>query len=307
MRRIPWLLLVKIAVTLGLIALIVHSVDLAETWRRIRTSSPAAILGAVALLGVGYILCGLRWAWIAEGLGLRVSGARKVRLYFLGMFASLFLPSTIGGDVVRGLLLARGEGRRRPGIPAGASVILDRANGLVALVAILSLLIPGRGFPAGFVAAWFAGLALLIGLLVLAPRLWPRLPARLDRLRALPVDSSGFRRAWLRSLPVSALFQLIVIQAHVLLGGSVGLALSWTDYALMVGLSALVAIVPISLNGFGLREAGYVGLAAWLGGSPEAAAAMAALWVVALGIAALPGLWVLWRLGGVDAIRKARD
>ncbi|MDX8402674.1 MAG: lysylphosphatidylglycerol synthase transmembrane domain-containing protein [Mariprofundaceae bacterium] len=301
MVRARWILLLKIVVTALLLGAVLTWVDLADVWRRVRMADPWRLLAAIALMMAGYALCGLRWAWIAEGLGIAVSAARKVRLYFLGMFASLFLPSTIGGDVVRGVLLARGEGRKGHGAAAAASVVLDRANGLYALVLLIAVFLPAFQWPAGFLPLWYAMVvALWLGWMLL-PLIWPRLPAR---LRALPLVEPGFRRMWWRALPVSLAFQLCVIQAHVWLGGAVGLAMGWPAFAVMVGLSGLVAILPVSLNGFGLREAGYVGLAVWLGGDADAAAAMAALWIVVLAVSSLPGLWVIWRLGGRRALAR---
>jgi hypothetical protein len=130
-----------------------------------------------------------------------------------------------------------------------------------------------------------------------------RLPEKLEKLKALPLMEKRFRQKWWRSLPVSFLFQILIVQAHVFLGMAVGLEMSWFAFSIMVGLVALVATLPISLNGFGVREAGYVSFAVYFGANGDAATAMAALWIIVLGVASLPGAWVLWRLGGLSAIR----
>ncbi|MDX8406005.1 MAG: hypothetical protein R8K50_07630 [Mariprofundus sp.] len=64
--------------------------------------------------------------------------------------------------------------------------------------------------------------------------------------------------------------------------------------------------LPLSFNGFGIREAGYVGLAVWFGGSAEAAGAMALLWVLVLAVASAPGGIVLWRMGGKSILERDR-
>jgi uncharacterized membrane protein YbhN (UPF0104 family) len=97
---------------------------------------------------------------------------------------------------------------------------------------------------------------------------------------------------------------MLVVQAHVLLGMAVGMELSWFAYGFMVCLVALASALPVSFNGFGIREAGYVSLATWFGASAEAAGAMAALWVLVLLIAALPGGYVLWKMGGTKILQK---
>jgi len=297
----------KLLLTCGLLVAVVMYVDVATVWQRIMAVNPLFILAAWLCLVLGYVLCGLRWAWIAQGLGLEVSRRQKIRLYFLGMFASLFLPSTIGGDVVRGILLAKGEGRKGMGLRAAASVILDRLNGMCALVVLLTVCMLMFTWPTALWWSWLAMVAAMwIGMLAY-PWLHARLPEKLAVIKQLPLHESAFQRMWWQSLPVSLIFQMMIIQAHVFLGMAVGLEMNWAAFAVMVGLVALVSILPISLNGFGVREAGYVGFAVYFGASGDAATAMAALWVIVLAIAALPGAWVLWKLGGLGALKSQSD
>ena len=298
------LLALKLFLTFTLLYVVFMYVDLTDVWQRIRAIDAIWFVASYLCIVLGYVLCGLRWAWIAQGLRLQISRRRKVRLYFLGMFTSLFLPSTIGGDVLRGVLLAKGEGRKGLGFSAAASVILDRINGMYALVLLLTICMLGFSWPAAW---WWSWLLLVMGMWVgmfFYPWIHGRLPKALSVVKDLPLQEPCFKRMWWRSLPVSFLFQAMVVQAHVFLAIAVGLDMSWAALSIMVGLVALVATLPISLNGFGVREAGYVGFAVYFGGNSEAATAMAALWVIVLALAALPGAWILWRLGGLKALRK---
>jgi len=304
MSRSHLILAVKILFTFGLLYGVLTYVDLSQVWQHILTVNPWWLVAAWLCLVVGYVLCGLRWAWIAQGLDIEVSRTRKIRLYFLGMFASLFLPSTIGGDVVRGILLAKSEGRSNMGVRAAASVILDRVNGMYALVALLTVSMLMFSWPSAWWWSWLALVAAMWVGMLLYPWLHARLPEKLAVLKQLPLHEQGFQRMWWRSLPVSLLFQMMIVQAHVFLGMAVGLDMNWAAFSIMVGLVALVATLPISLNGFGVREAGYVGFAVYFGASADAATAMAALWVIILAVAALPGAWVLWRLGGIKSLRS---
>jgi len=304
MSRSHLILAIKIIFTVGLLYGVLSYVDLTQVWQRILTVNPIWLVAAWLCLVVGYVLCGLRWAWIAQGLAIEVSRARKIRLYFLGMFASLFLPSTIGGDVVRGILLAKGDGRVKMGVRAAASVILDRVNGMYALVALLTVSMLMVSWPIAWWWSWLALVAAMwIGMLCY-PWLHARLPEKLRALKQLPLHERSFQGMWWRSLPISLIFQMMIVQAHVFLGMAVGLEMSWAAFSIMVGLVALVATLPISLNGFGVREAGYVGFAVYFGASADAATAMAALWVIVLALAALPGAWILWRLGGIKSLRS---
>jgi len=299
-----WLKIVLSALLLGYL---IWALDVAAILELLKTADWPLVAAAALCLIVGQVFSAIRWTWLARGLGLAVVTARKVRLYFLGMFLSLFLPSIIGGDVARGWLLARG--RDNAGWPAAASVILERVNGAVGLAMVVFFCMFFLDIPSLWIWSWNAGL--LIGwLLMLTTKIWwPKLQisawqGKLSGWKELQLATPQFAAAWWKSLPVSILFQILVVQAHVFLGQAVGLELTWYTYGFIVCLIALASALPISFNGFGIRESGYIGLATWFGADSEAAAAMAMLWVLVLLIAALPGGVVLWRMGGTRILRK---
>jgi len=161
-------------------------------------------------------------------------------------------------------------------------------------------------WPVSLWLGWSALVLLMWGGMLAYPWVHHRLPDMLHAVKRLPLHELKFQKMWWKSLPVSFVFQLLVIQAHWSLGMAVGLEMSWFAYAVMVGLVALVAILPISLNGFGVREAGYVGFAVFFQADAGAATAMAALWIVVLAISALPGAWVFWQLGGVRELERIK-
>ncbi|GMR00145.1 MAG: lysylphosphatidylglycerol synthase transmembrane domain-containing protein [Zetaproteobacteria bacterium] len=295
-------LAIKIGISLLLLAGLARYIDLEAVLERLKNVNFLWVVLASFFLMVGQVLSAIRWTWLARGLGLVVQMSRKIELYFLGMFLSLFLPSIIGGDVARGYLLARG--REGAGWAAAASVILERVNGVVAISIIATVCMLGLDLPPQWWIAWMGAVFVLwAGMLTYS--FWHRrLPRWMKRWQSLPIDQPVFYHAWWKGLLLSVLFQTLVVEIHVILGHAAGLEISWLAYGVMVCLVALASAIPVSFNGFGVREAGYVGLATYFGGSAEAAAVMAALWVVVLAVAALPGAWVLWRLGGSSAIRR---
>jgi len=296
--------LLKLALTLSLLYVVFHYVDIGLVWEHIIAVNPWYLLASWLCIVVGYFLCGLRWAWMAVGLGIDVSRKRKIHLYFLGMFTSLFLPSTIGGDVVRGIMLAKGEGRKGVGLLAAASVVLDRLNGMYALVVLLTISMFFFSWPQAW---WVSWLLFVVGIwlaLLLYPWIHVRLPNFVKKVKELPLQTKMLKKMWWKSLPISFVFQVMVVQAHVFLAMSVGLDMNWAAISIMVGLVALVATLPISLNGFGIREAGYVSFAVYFGASSESATAMAALWIIVLSLAAMLGTYILWRLGGIKALKN---
>jgi len=295
-------LAIKAGISVLLLAGLARYIDLGSVLERLKNVNFLWVGLACFCLMAGQVLPALRWTLLARGLGLTVDISRKIQLYFLGMFLSLFLPSIVGGDVARGYLLARG--REGAGWAAAASVVLERVNGVVAISIIATVCMFGLDLPRQWWLAWLgAVLALWAGMLTYS--FWHRrLPQWMKRWQSLPIDQPAFYHAWWKALALSTVFQTMVIGVHIILGHAAGLHMPLPAYGVMVCLVALASAIPVSFNGFGVREAGYVGLAAYFGGSTEAAAVMAALWVVVLAVAALPGAWVLWRLGGSSAIRQ---
>ncbi len=296
-------LFLKIAVSVALLIWLAGHLDLDAIWQRLRQVSPGWIILACLTMFFGQFVCAVRWAWLARGLGMVVNLARKVQLYFLGIFLSLFLPSIVGGDVARAYLLAKG--RQGQGWNAAASVIIERVNGVCALSVLLGLCMFFMQVPKTWMLIWL-GATVVLWLMILGYRYWSSwLPRVLSAWKALPINTPAFNRAWWRSLPVSFFFQVLVIQAHMFLAIGTGLTLDWVTMGFIVGVVALASSVPISFNGFGIRETGYVGLATYFGGNSDAAAALAVLWVLVLAVVAVPGSIILWRLGGVGALKQA--
>jgi len=298
----------KIACSVLLLVLLVNMLDIDMIWQQLRHADWWLVAAATLCLILAQLLSALRWAWLARGLGLTVRTGRKIQLYFLGMFLSMFLPSIIGGDVARGWLMARD--REQAGWASAASVVLERLNGVIGLIIMIDLSMLFLDVPGFWLWSGFALLAMLFLVMLSVGFWWPVLQARKlgerwSGWQSLPLADHVFANAWMRALPVSVLFQSMVVQSHLFLGQAVGLELSWAAYAFIVCLVALASALPLSFNGFGIREGGYVGLAVWFGASAEAAAGMAILWVLVLAIAAIPGGIVLWRLGGRSALKRA--
>src|SRR5213078_4216505 len=90
-------------------------------------------LGALGLLLVTQVVSAARWRIFARQLGVERSLPHLTGIYFIGMYFNLFLPTSVGGDVVRAFYLNARSGKK---LRAVAAVLLDRINGLVVLVAL---------------------------------------------------------------------------------------------------------------------------------------------------------------------------
>ncbi|MCA9798076.1 MAG: flippase-like domain-containing protein [Cyanobacteria bacterium HKST-UBA04] len=99
------------------------------------------VIGGVALYLLLQAMCAYKWAVLARSMGFVGALKAYVRFYYIGMFASLFLPTIVGGDVVRIWMAARTEQPgvgQKPYTPIGLSVFSERWTGLVALLVMMA-------------------------------------------------------------------------------------------------------------------------------------------------------------------------
>jgi uncharacterized membrane protein YbhN (UPF0104 family) len=217
----------------------------------------------------------LRWQMLAHMAGLGGRFRDYLAYYFMGMFFNLILPTSVGGDVVRVWYLARHEGvappmgRRKA---AFLSVFADRANGLLVLIALACLASACCPLPLKPWIAWTVagmGAAALVGLLSLPLVPWlQKIPPADSRLGVLLAGAAVFLSDR-RGLGYVSLLSLVGQVANVLLGWLVGAGLGLPIpplyYGVFIPVVAVLTLLPISLNGMGLREAGTVVLLEPLG------------------------------------------
>jgi uncharacterized membrane protein YbhN (UPF0104 family) len=279
----------KLIGSLVLLAVLAWRLDWPGLGAAFAGMSPLPWLAALAVYLVAQAVSSWRWQLLAAALGCGGPWQRYLAHYFSGMFFSLVLPTSVGGDVVRACYLAGAEGRR---CPAFLSVLADRVSGLAVLIAlacVAALCCPVQLAPwlAGTVAALGAGA--LLG--VLALPLLPRLPLG-QRLRSLveAVQVCLSRPGLLAAVTAQS---LLVQAANVvlvwLIGRGLGLPVPLAYYGVFVPLVALLTLLPVSLNGMGLRELGTAVLLAPLGVSTEQAVTLSVLTFAAFTAAGLSG------------------
>jgi uncharacterized protein (TIRG00374 family) len=272
---------VRIVGSVTLLAVIAWRLDWGHVATALRRLDAEYFLGAVLLYVVLQVASSLRWRLLAQAQGFDGSLFRYVAYYFIGMFFNLALPTSVGGDVVRVWYLAGQEGSgpvagRR--LAALVSVLAERVNGVVVLVALVCVSALFCPIPLKAWIIWtVVGIATLTILgLVTVPAvralfaMFPRLAAspKLAHLRRV-VDGGWSYCHQPGVLLAATLLSVIVQVGNVVIGYLIGQALELPVpalyYGLIVPLVALLALLPVSVNGMGLREAGFVVLFAPLG------------------------------------------
>ena len=218
--------------------------------------------------------------------GAGISVRQAARCYFAGLFGSLFLPSLIGGDILR-LAMALRVAKSRAGVVLGS--VVDRISDFAALALLAGIgaaLVPGaldlRSRKIFEMVSGIAILAIAIAAVVIAVlpvrRFSFRMKRRFVRLRGAFRSMMKQPAAMLRALSMSVTVQIIFIALNVMLADACGLHLHFRVWLFAWPLAKLAAAVPITQAGIGVREAALAALLVPFGATAVLAVASGLAW-----------------------------
>jgi uncharacterized protein (TIRG00374 family) len=251
--------------------------------------------------------------------GAGISVRQAVRCYFAGLFGSLFLPSLIGGDILR-LAMALRVAKSRAGVVLGSFV--DRLSDFAALALLAGLgasLVPGALDPRSRkIFEMVSGIAVLAiaiaaGVIAVLPvrRFSFRMKRRFVRLRGAFRSMMKQPAAMLRALSMSLTVQIIFIILNVALADACRLHLHFRIWLFAWPLAKLAAAVPITQAGIGVREAALAALLVPFGATAVLAVASGLAWdAISISGAIAGGIFALiagrfWPQTGSEGVEQA--
>ncbi len=262
-------LLAKVAVSLVLLAYLFSTTDLAALARRIRGGDTALLAAAVALYGLMLGLATWRWLLLLRALGYPCSIRGLSASYLVATFFNNFLPSNIGGDVIRVRDSSRLTGSTTTSL---AVVAIDRILGFGALFALAAAAYLAGGPAVRHLAGarlvllglglFFAVLAYVFFRPGTAGRLMsvsglagiPWLRERFELVQgAVHVYRARLAPVW-AAFGASIALQAAVVWYYFAVAHALRIPLPLSACFLMVPLCTLVQAVPVSFNGWGIRE-----------------------------------------------------
>jgi uncharacterized membrane protein YbhN (UPF0104 family) len=298
-RPLLWMTL-KFAVTGTLLALVLQRVNLAAVLAHVRSASPAMLAAATGLFLLSPLLGGLRWWLVIGAMGSRVRVVPVTISYWSGVIFAQVLPA-IASDGVRIWMLTRQHAPLRTVVH---SVIVERAFMLgvllCAVVATQPLLLHRVG---PVVPPWLGPVLLAAGiaggLAVMAMGRIAEWAQGFRLLKPLVRLAADIRQVVLsaRIVPVlllslAANFNFVLAAQAV--GASLGLSLSLMDYLAFMPCVVVATILPISVNGWGVREGILVAFLATVGVPAQTALAFSLLYGACSIFSTLLGLPLWW-------------
>jgi uncharacterized protein (TIRG00374 family) len=236
-----------------------------STIRRIPPTVGLALLAGYLLL---HLLGVVKWRLLINLAGADLKFPQAVRCYYWGLFGNIFLPSLVGGDVVRGGM-AFLFSRSRAAIVLGS--LMDRVQdvaGLLAVTTIGVLLLPGSLDYQSHKKLWViaavllaAGLLGLASLFVVPARKFPmkarRIMVKLRRgIRSMYRKPGRMFACFLMGM----LLQVSQVAVNYCLGEIAGLHIGFAVWLFAWPLAKLSALVPLTQGGIGVREVALVSL-----------------------------------------------
>ncbi len=240
---------------------------------------------AFSLHAFGLFASAYRWQILARAQADEIPLAFLAKSYLVGTFFNNFLPTRFGGDIVR---IWDGSRYSKSLIKSSAIVMVERFTGIIvlflfAVVASLFRLDMARRVP----IIWASLLLGLLGLCVIAafflppttrllsslrgPRLLEKIKEKIIFLRETILHYRTQKRPFLRATFWALLLQLNVILYYFLIGKALHLHIHIVDYFVFIPIYLIIQIIPITINGLGLREGASIEIFKFYGISAQAA------------------------------------
>jgi glycosyltransferase 2 family protein len=311
-------LLIKIFISLAMLTLALRLVDINELKQSL-LSIPLPTLGVVVVIFFfGQLLSSYKWWLLARSGSIEAPWLLAVRAYFLGMAVNCFGLGTVGGDLARALVLGS-KSKQNP--TALASVFADRVHGITVLAAIgvASMVFSGRQhigseylvlLPVCIIAvvmAWYFGPSIALAVLPKGGALHRNME---QIAQVFPRDPATISYISL----ISLVFHLLQIGLHQIMAAGFGIQIPWPVLLVTIPVINILSSLPISWNGLGVRENGYVFFLAPLLLSREHAIAFGVMWLLATAISSAIGGLVLvfskdlgWKTEGERVMTKLFD
>lgn len=290
------------AVSVGFLGYMLYIFDVRTIAATMIGADPLLVVTGILVFIVSGVLGALQWGAILRFHGIEMGFAGTVSRYFMGLFFNFILPGFVGGDVIRVYKTSVASGKKTQ---AFSSTLADRVIGLFVLVLFSfgALILMPDGVAASAIPVAVIMLVLLggfIGLFAFRPfgelSRWLMcfvLPKNVvSILRSVYLEMHELTRSpstLAVVIALSAVIQFTRIAVHWACGAAVGIELGFSYYALFVPLMAIMASLPISVGGFGVREAFAVVLFGSVGLSEEVVLSYTFLATFASFIGATPG------------------
>lgn len=294
-------ILLKTVVSLGLLSWLVYTIDWPQLRHVLEEARITWLLPAILLIFLSMYLSTVKWQVLLRAQGFKTIFRDLWMTYWIGIFANNFLPSSIGGDSIRIIITGKRLGDMAG---AAASITVERilATFGLAVTGVLassfarqmSLQVNGLFIVLIIVSS---GLTLLIAL-ASPPGFLLKKKGRCARfLVGLCQHGGSLKEHWRKVFLVGALsvlFQLTVVGVNYTIFRALNITeLSFIEVIYIIPAISALSMIPLGINGYGVREGAYVFLLSTYGVDKGPAFAASLIFAFLVSFCSLYGGW-LW-------------
>ncbi len=265
-------IILRVGVSIALLVFLFKQVDKKILFEIIKKTDKFILFLGFLILFSGYVFALFRWQMLLKAVKIHLPLKRVIISFSGGVFLNLFLPSTIGGDLMRSVDLTAHTKQPKKIV---TTILLDRLSGYTGM-ALLVLV----SFAFGFRFAWERSVILSIAvittlLIVILLSLFnkhvyiaisrllhsPYAGRIRSRIRSLHKEIYYFKRhksVIVNNLLVSILIQITVPLAFFMIALSMGIRQNVIYFFVFLPIISAITLLPISIGGLGLRDAAVV-------------------------------------------------
>jgi uncharacterized protein (TIRG00374 family) len=285
--------LLRVAVSLGLLALLLWMMrgSFGNVRSIIRTANHSRLAAAFLACAAGIVLLGVRLRMMMKVQGVALSVKRAVFLTFIGHFFNIFLPTAIGGDVVKAYYASKHTSKK---MHAVTCVLMDRVLGTITIILMLLTVsfFVSRSFLTKAISSFLiiaGALSIAAIVVIFSKRVARRIPFRTPLVRRFGIEEKmrdlygmlhNYRNhpiLLFNAVAISVLLQVFFFYGCYLTISSMNFSVPFKTVLLFMPIISTMSMAP-SINGLGVRESSFVFFFGPLVGK-EGAFALAIMWL----------------------------
>jgi uncharacterized membrane protein YbhN (UPF0104 family) len=294
MVRKTFFFILKISLSLFLIAYVLGRIHVGDVIQELRTLGWGYVLLACGVLLIQFWMSAYRWNVTLSTLGAHLPWKMVFRINWTALFFNQALPASIGGDATRVWFLHR---RGHPAMTTVSSILIGHIGMITGLILIslvgLGILLkeptplnPGLVFLYWFVPLLLLGTVFGTFFLCCFGEYFPKpIPTLARHLKMMLNHAKQF---WIFCF-LSVVSCLLLIVVSYLLGLALHLPITWMNFVCLMPLVILASVLPISIGGWGPREAATILLFGHIGISSSASFTLSVLLALCTIVVSLPG------------------
>jgi len=285
--------LLKLTFTITILYFLIKNININQSIETFFRINPVVFISMIVLFIIGQGISAYKWSIIGTKLGFDYKLSQYFDYYFTGMFFNLFLPTGVGGDITKAYYLCKNKPETSK-TAALFSVLADRFTGVMVLAVIFFV---GLFFaPAQHLSLTFK---MIISFCFIGMLLFVFIFTKINKIGYLMKNSYINRfnnciellcvKSLCKIFFVSFIFHSLMLVIHFGIGKTMGLNIPVSYYLILYPVTSIVSLIPISINGIGVREATYVYLLKAVSVNPSQGLVFGLCWFAIIFLSSLLG------------------